>query len=158
MAKLDVKVEGLDGLIRKLDEMARKQFWFRLRFAGAELLRNEIADYPPPPKYPIRWASEKQKRWFFAAAKRGEIEVPYRRQFSSTSQRLGPSWTATQEGDEVFAGTRVSYAPYVQSKERQQPFHRDTGWITDEQAVERVAESGELAAAARELLDALFGR
>ena len=38
--------------------------------------------------------------------------------------------------------TRVSYAPWVQSDEFQQPMHAATGWTTDKQATDDVQHSG----------------
>ncbi len=151
-----VQIEGLERLERGLDTLQAARFRQRLEFVVAQLLRAAIAQYPPPPKYPLRWASPRQRFWFLRAVKEGRIEVPYRRQYSPTSQRLGPSWTVATEGGQTFVGTRVTYAPYVQSAAHQQPFHADTGWKTDEQAAREVAESRDIQDAAKSLLDKLL--
>jgi len=59
------------------------------------------------------------------------------------SERLGPYWFSAKHGRiGAKAATRVSYAPWVQSKERQSPQHAATGWRTDEEAIKKVVESG----------------
>lgn len=153
---MTVRVDGVDRLLRDLDKLQSRQFRFRLRVVIGELLRNAIARYPPKPQYPLRWASQKQRFWHKRAAELGEIEVPYRRQFSLQSQRTGLGWAVATESDNVFVGTRVTYAPYVQSAAKQQPFHADTGWVTDEKAVNEVAASGDISRVARKLLDSLL--
>lgn len=151
-----VRIEGLKRLERGLDALQSATLHQRLRVAVGELVRAAIAQYPGPPKYPLRWASAKQRLWFLRAVRDGRVEVPYRRQFSPGSQRLGPSWAVATQGREVFVGTRATYAPYVQSSERQQPFHADTGWKTDEQAAREVSESRGIAGVARALLKELL--
>ena len=109
--------------------------------AIAEEVRTEMARYPGPVAYPIRWASAKQRRVYFA--KRRGIGLPYVRQSDPMSQRLGPSWFSARHGDVgAKAATRVSYAPYVQNYLKQQPMHKATGWRTDKQAAEIVIRSG----------------
>lgn len=151
-----VQIEGVERLERGLNALTAERFRQRLKFTVGELVRAAIAQYPGPPKYPLRWASRKQRLWFLRAAREGRVEVPYRRQFSPTSQRLGPSWSVVTRGGQTFVGTRVTYAPYVQSAQHQQPFHRDTGWKTDEQAAREVAESQDIRHAAEQLLKKLL--
>jgi len=129
----NIEVKGLEKLQRKLGQGARPII--RTILLGvAEEIKGRIAEYPGPVVYPIRWASESQRRAYFAK-RRGM--GPYVRQTDSFSERLGPSW-ATR----AIVGTRVSYAPWVQSAEAQQPMHAATGWKTDEEAVEEVEQSG----------------
>jgi hypothetical protein len=145
-----IRIDGLDELRRAVDPARFARAVVGIRLGVAEKVRDAIARYPGPPRHPIRWASAKQKRWFFAALREGEIEAPYVRQSSLTSQRLGPSWAVAEEGRIV--GTRVTYAPYVQSAEHQQPFHADTGWRTDRQAVAEIVAAGAVGEIARNVL------
>ena len=147
---LRVYIEGLDMVRREVSHDNFAKAVAAIRLGVANEVRAEIAAYPGEPKYPLSWKSKKQRRWFFMSVKAGFIKVPYVRQLASTSQRLGPSWTVADEGRTV--GTRVTYAPYVQSHKYQQPFHKDTGWTTDKQAVEEVAGSGIIDNVAREVL------
>jgi len=134
-----IEIKGLDKLQRKLGRGARPVI--RTILLGvAEEIKGRIAEYPGPVVYPIRWASESQRRAYFAKRKG---MGPYVRQTDSFSERLGPSWATRMEGDDrAIVGTRVSYAPWVQSAEAQQPMHAATGWKTDEEAVEEVEQSG----------------
>jgi hypothetical protein len=90
-------------------------------------------------RYPIQWASEKQRRWYFAH-RAGDL--PYVRNSDADSQRLGPSWAVEAQPFGVIVGTRATYAPYVQSAENQQPMHEATGWKTDEKAAEELIAGG----------------
>jgi hypothetical protein len=133
-----MKIEGLEQLQKVLRRLEQFQDGYRkISLMAGELVRNELATYPGPPRYPLRWASRKQA--FYVKFVLGNI--PYKRG-GMGSQRLGASWTVEpQDKIKAVVGTRVTYAPWVQSAERQQPFHKDTGWITDAEAVNRVKES-----------------
>lgn len=139
---ISIQVSGLSELRgrlgRKLDPYLRAA-----TFAIGEQIRSRLARYPGPVVHPIQWASERQRRFYFAMRQRRGLPLGYVRQFDPMSQRLGPSWTTARWGDiGAVVGTRVRYAPYVQSYEKQQPFHRATGWVTDRQAIEQVQASG----------------
>jgi hypothetical protein len=87
------------------------------------LLRHVI---PGPPKYPIRWTSEKQRKAFFATNGFGG-GIPTRR-----TGRLPAAWrlivTATlQHGITVVARNDDPAAPFVYGA-WQQAFHAETGW------------------------------
>ncbi len=151
-----VRIDGLERLMSKLNGEQARRFRHRVQVGVAEEVRNAIAQYPPPPKYPLRWASAKQRRYVLSMARRGLIPLPYVRQFAPSSQRLGPSWKTVVKGEEVFVGTMVTYAPYVQSHEKQQPFHADTGWKTDKMAAEEVTSSGVMERIAAEVFRHIF--
>ena len=135
---LTFEIHGLDELRAKYGQGADNIIKAITR-GVAEALRERLAVYPGPVSYPIQWASEKQRRWYFAKRKG---MGPYTRQSDSWSERLGPSWTTENRGLDGVVGTRVSYAPWVQSAEQQQPMHAATGWVTDEQAIEATERSG----------------
>lgn len=167
-----IKVEGLDDALRGLDPAHAARAVLGIRLGVAEEVRHVISTYPPPPKYPLRWASQKQRWWFKCAVREGRIQVPYARQFALTSQRLGPAWTVangvvgtqatapdaawTVANEGRIVGTRVTYAPYVQSAAHQQPFHADTGWKTDEQTVQEVKQSGAIQRIVKDVLHKVF--
>ena len=113
-----------------------------------------IAVYPGPVRYPIQWASEKQRRYFFAHR---QGALPYVRSSDAESQRLGPSWAVELQPFGVIVGTRVTYAPFVQDAERQQPFHRNTGWKTDQKAAQEVAEGGMIERACWLAIEHVYG-
>jgi hypothetical protein len=96
-------------------------------------IQQQWTPYPGAVRYPIQWASDKQRRAFFATNGFGG-GIPYRR-----TRNLQKSWVfAIDEypnGEEVSIGNTADYARYVIGAE-QQPFHSNTGWprIDDEAA------------------------
>lgn len=132
-----IEVKGLDQLERKLSiplSVVLGPAWLAI----GHQLKSIIAVYPGPVSYPIRWQSEKQRRYFFAM--RGG-DLPYVRNSDAMSERLGPSWAVEAQAFGVIVGTRASYAPYVQGEETQQGMHEATGWITDKEAAEQLVAS-----------------
>lgn len=122
--------------------------------AIAKQIEGEVARPPGPVTLPIEWASERQRR-FVMARKRREGMGPYKRGSSAGSQDLLHSWAVSRSGDVVAKlGSRASYAIYVHGALRQQPFHRNTGWVTDEAALRKVVASG---AAKRIVAQAVIG-
>jgi phage gpG-like protein len=137
-----VTVTGHKELIRKLGGLGNAMR-IVVRAVG-ELVRGVVAQYPGPVHHPIRWASRRQQRAYWAMRRERGLPLAYTRQFDPMSQRLGASWTVAMRGDTAVVGTKASYAKWVQAAKFQQGFHKDTGWITDVQAAERVARSGDV--------------
>ena len=139
MIPVHVDLRGYDDLADKLG----KDLSPALRAAAlalAEEIRDKIARYPGPVSYPIKWQSERQRRFVMAML---ADDLPYSRGSGAMSQTLGKSWTSAQYGAiGAVVGTKTTYAPYVQGEELQQDMHRATGWVTDRQAVDQVEESG----------------
>ena len=53
------------------------------------------------------------------------------------------SWEVVKWGNSgAITGTRALYSPYVQSKQYQTAQHKATGWITAEDALDKVDKSG----------------
>lgn len=133
-----IEVRGLEQVQAKLSIPLAVVLQPAFLAIGNEV-KAAIGVYPGPVRYPIQWKSERQRRYFFAQR---QGALPYVRSSDAESQRLGPSWAVELQPFGVIVGTRVTYAPFVQDAERQQPFHRNTGWKTDEQAVTETVESG----------------
>ena len=71
------------------------------------------------------------------------LSLPYKRLSDPMSQKLKHSWEVRKYGNaSAIVGTRVTYAPKVQSERLQHPQHEATGWITDAEAVDKVDKSG----------------
>lgn len=132
---------------RGLGGAARAMTW-----GIGELVRNAIARYPGPVHHPIRWTSMRQRFYYRRMRAERGLPMKYTRQSDPMSQRLGPSWTVARRGDNTVVGTRVGYAPWVQSAKLQQGFHKNTGWITDKEAAERVSRSGDIARIAEQAI------
>ena len=127
-----VTINGLEQLRAKLSQGEWETKVKALTRGIAEDIRTRMAVTPPPVHYPIQWASAKQRRAYFAKRKGN---LPYVRESDSWSQRLLASWTTENRDVNAVVGTIVDYAPWVQNAQQQQPMHKATGWVTDEQAI-----------------------
>ena len=88
---------------------------------------------PGAPRYPLRWKSDKQRRYVMAKLRR-EGNLPYKR-----TGQLAASWFVWSEGSAdsgmvgVENGSPVGRWVYTDD---QQPFHKDTGWPRMEPVVD----------------------
>ena len=96
---------------------------------------------PKSPSYPLKWASDKQRRWWFAMRREAGLPVQYKRNTDPMSQKSGHSWTTKRIVGGAIVGNPATYAPYVQSDEYQTEMHEATGWVTDKQASDEVMRS-----------------
>jgi len=137
-----IRVEGLDELKRKLGADWTKPVQAGAQAVGEEL-RNVVAVEPKGVHSPVIWASEKQRRWWFASRREANLPAKYTRNSDAWSQRLGPSWTVRPEGTtNAVVGTKATYGPWVQGHTQQTAQHKASGWVTDKQAVEEVERGG----------------
>lgn len=144
MANIVIDIEGIDGAVRLLDRSFAPVMQ-TITLAVGELVRDEIATYPGPVVRPIEWASAKQRAYYFAMRREEGLSPEYTRISDPMSQRLKESWTTDQVGaHDALVTSRADYAYWVQSAEGQQPFHKNTNWITDEAAVQNVLSSGDI--------------
>ncbi|HUW12868.1 MAG TPA: hypothetical protein VM537_24280 [Anaerolineae bacterium] len=141
MSSVSIEVKGLEALVRKLGAGAVPIIRALTR-AISEEVKAEVAQYPGPVRRPFRFASKKSAAFYRAMRSRAGLG-PYVRNSDPYSQRLGPSWATEHRGSiDAAVGTRVTYAPWVQDAKRQQPGHKATGWVTDEEAGRKVEQSG----------------
>lgn len=126
-----IHVRGLDRLLEKLNKLGRMDYAKKAIKDAGDHVKGKIAEYPPQRHHKMRWKSEKQRRWFFAALRRGTITVPYRRG-QGRSEDLGGSWTVEIKDGGLTAviGNNVSYGPLVQQEGKQYWMHKATGWKT----------------------------
>lgn len=93
-----------------------------------------LATEPGKPRYPLRWKSERQRRYVMAKLRR-EDNLPYER-----THALAEGWRHEAEADERGGRLEVAndsdVARFVQGDDAQ-PYHLDTGW---EQADDVAAE------------------
>lgn len=117
-------LQRLERLQAQAPRLVEEAVEFGARIVRLDLL-NFLEQEPGPPQYPLRWASEKQRRAFFATNGFGK-GIPYRR-----TGQLAQGWTVTVE--QARARTTLTLANpagaarYVYGPQ-QQPFHADTGW------------------------------
>lgn len=124
-ASLKVDTDILDAI----NDTARKSPGLMATAYGRQITRRksallkELRTEPGSPNYPIRWTSERQRRFVMAKLKR-EGNLPYRR-----THGLVNAWEAefNPQTGEVTVSNPVPSAVYVVG-EQQQGFHRDTGW------------------------------
>lgn len=94
------------------------------RLKGRILARLKVI--PPPPKYPLRWKSERQRRAYFATDGFG-AGIPYQR-----TNRMVNSYDVrmvdTAEGAIISVTNTDPKAQFVVG-DWAQPFHLDTGWV-----------------------------
>lgn len=110
-----------------------------------------IRNAPPPlsdANYPLRWKSERQRRYVMAKLRR-ENNLPYQR-----TDELVDGWEVTIQANlsegALIVENKTPHARYVQGDDAQ-PMHLDNGWP---QAALLIAEYDEIATDA--LIDAWF--
>lgn len=157
---IDIKITGVNAVMALLNpDKAMRGVKSGIQKATAHV-QGKIAQYPPDSRAhrPQPFVSDRQRRYFFAALRRGEIEVPYRRGMSPKSEALGRKWTRTfrQAGLTGIVGNNTSYARYVQGTEKQTAYHTQTGWKTTGQVADE--EAGAVMAIVNEELADVFFR
>jgi hypothetical protein len=106
----------------------RRELGIIARGQTAQLIIRELSTEPGKPRYPIRWKSQRQRRFVMALLRRiGQADTGYVR-----THRLSRGWTIVL--DDITASTGVfrvvNKAPetrYVQGDDAQ-PYHLDSGW------------------------------
>lgn len=141
----DVDLRPLEQLQRAVNNLTGpllERFKGRATYFVALALKGVMQRYPGPSHSPVIWASEKQRRWYFAMRREAGLDPRYVRRADPMSQRLHAQWGISRGSDEATLGNRATYAPYVQSSQFQTPQHEATGWRTDEQAADQVLTDG----------------
>ena len=108
----------------------------------AKEIQKELKKTPGPVRYPIAWTSEKQRRFYFAMRREQGKPPKYRR-----TGRRSRGWKVQKLGNEsAMVTNEVPYVSFVQGDRIlggwQQRFHRNTGWMTDREAWNRVVDGG----------------
>jgi hypothetical protein len=107
---------------------------------ASEYLKNSLRQYPPYAKvtraaaYPEvgGWFSDKQRRWFFANLRNGNLNVPYGR-----TQQLANAWKIIGKGKSSIIANEMPYAKYVMgdSRSEQSRMSKLIGWLGIDQVV-----------------------
>jgi len=139
-----IEIKGLAALTRKLGAAQVGAMIRELTLDTGKEVQKIIAVEPRPSHRPVIWASEKQRRWYFWWRTSHGWPLPYTRNTdeSGMSERIKASWKTVQRGQDAVVGTPASYARWVQNGGVQQPMHRVTGWITDQQAILQAQQEG----------------
>jgi hypothetical protein len=135
MMAAGIEIKGLEEVVKRLGTDLRPALK-KAALAIGEQVRGKIAVYPtqPAPVNPDRW----YQRGYGSKWRRKDGSVRGR----ATSEQLGQRWATRAKGWGAVVGNPASYAPVVQSEEKQAAIHKRTGWVTDVQVAEEVAKSG----------------
>jgi len=137
--------EGIDRVLKAIANLTGpllQKFKQRATYSVAGKIRQQMVVEPPESHSPVVWASEKQRRWYFAQRRAEGLPLKYERKTDPWSQRIQNKWRYTRGSDYTVLGNRADYAAYVQSRDYQSRQHEATGWTTDEQAAEQIISDG----------------
>ena len=110
--------------------------------AAAVDVKAEASIYPGKSHSPVIWASEKQRRFYFASRK--DMPDQYTRQSDPMSQRMAKSWVIQKNNAFSYSVVQsATYAEYVIG-ELQQPQHAATGWKKISQLIKEISASGRI--------------
>ena len=141
-------IKGLDALNRKLKTLENFQRAMKKPVAESlNLMHDYIATAPRKKAGAFTaLATPGQRRAYWAKVRQAEkegssIHGPHGYKRTSTIVR---KWTmriqSTSGGVRGELGNYAEGAIFVQSAEAQQPFHKASGWRTDEQTIEKTAK------------------
>jgi hypothetical protein len=140
----DTDTSGIDKLQAAMGNLMGPQlekFKSRATYYVALALKSVLIPYKPQHK-PVIWASEKQRRWYFAMRSEKGLPFEYKRGSDEMSQNLQKNWGVSRQPTSATLGNRATYAPYVASRQYQTAQHAATGFTTDAQAAEKVVADG----------------
>lgn len=142
-ATLILDTDVLDATIELTKQAPKRVFLFvegTLKPRLADLLLTALHTEPGRPKYPLRWASDKQRR-FVMRKLRKENNLPYRRTGRLVAAwRVDTTYHANEGLMQVVNPSRVGR--YVFG-DQQQPFHEDTGWYEADDVVLKFSEQAQ---------------
>jgi hypothetical protein len=119
-------------LSNKLSPAESKALVDQTTKAVADFLLPKIQEYPPvkhvtrKQAYGVTFFTDKQRRWFWAALRSGELELPYRR-----TGTLRQGWHIASTKSSTYTLTNATeYAGLVQERGQQSRMMRIIGWKT----------------------------
>lgn len=116
--------EALSEQMQRTPNQLRRELRRQAQRFNRRVLK-ELKKPPPPVVYPIEWASDKQRKAFFASNGFG-AGIPTQR-----TGKLQDSWQASySESNGIFTNTIENTDPKAEFVigENMQPFHINTGW------------------------------
>jgi hypothetical protein len=113
--------QAVDFIPQAIDAYARRE----LRPFASQWVDRTLRREPGPPRYPLQWESERQRRFVMAKLRR-ENNLPYQRTHAYVA-----GWHVIGDYTGGLTSITVEHlwaaAQYVGGR-RQQRFHRHTGW------------------------------
>lgn len=140
----EIKLEGQEKLLALLAVLGRLDpVKAGIRAAGL-YVKGKLAQYPQAKRltraevYGETFRTAKQRRAFFAKLKSGEIEVPYHRGESPSSQRFKARWALAAENGGVTAvvGNNATYGRLLMDPQLQSVYANRVGWRTTDAVVD----------------------
>lgn len=147
-----IKITGVDEVLALLAKIPAALPVIGV--AIAEAARAKIATYPPPSGKPQPFVSDKARRYFFAALRRGEITVPYQR--GSKGSPVGRSWVVEPTASGATLTNTSAHAPFVHSATGQAAYHKGT-WKTDAMLAEQLEADGTVERVAEAVVKKILG-
>lgn len=141
MIKADVTVdidvlEAINDASKTAAKRMNKAYKRRIKTIRQNVL-DELRETPGKPRYPLRWKSDKQRKFVMAKLRR-EKNLPYKR-----TGALEAGWTTEirdQKNGAIFqVQNRLPFAKFVQGDDAQ-PYHIDTGWNSAAEIVSKWRE------------------
>jgi hypothetical protein len=150
--EFSIRIDGLPELLKQLN-VPLGPVLQDITFAVGELVRSEMAVTPGPAHQPVIWSSERQRRYYFAMRAEKGLPAKYSRGDDDMSQNLVKSWTIAHLGQtNAIVASKANYGPWVQADLYQTAQHKATGWITDEKAIKKVEQSGDIEHVAEKII------
>jgi len=124
--------------------------------AAAMDVKADASIYPGKSHSPVIWASEKQRRWYFANRK--DMGYKYSRQSDPMSERIAKSWVIQENNTFSYSVVQsATYAEYVIG-ELQQPQHKATGWKKISQLIKEIRASGKIQKIVNKFISAFINK
>lgn len=139
---MSIQIKGLDQLMQKLGsiEMLQQRLGPPME-ESLVLLQKDLAQYPRKSSGAFsRLATERQRRAYWARVRSGMIDHREGIGYVRTGT-TGRKWTmeVRRTGNGIIGtiGNNSPGAIWAQSAKHQQPFHEESGWMTDEKAINK---------------------
>ena len=137
MTQVTIDDAEVRRMLSRLDDATPVKAGLR---AMAGYLRGKMSIYPKTDgnRPPQPFVSERQRRYFFAALRDGNIKMPYRR-----SGNLAKRWGQSEEagGMVQVVGNDAGYAPFVVGIQSQSAYMRGLGWKSAADVVEAESDA-----------------
>ena len=131
---VDIQVSGIDAVLAKVIMLESPDAQRSVMRDVAEFMRGKLQRYPAyryvsrRQAYGQTFVSDKQRRWFFAALRSGELQIPYVR-----TRTLRNQWViADAPGGDVILRNYTDYAKWVQQGSTQSRMMTLRGWQTED--------------------------
>ncbi len=136
---MTIELKGMEDIIKKLESLNQPAVFRTPMKQSVAHLHRTIAKTPTGNQHrPQPFKTDRSRRFFFAALRKGDIEVPYKRGSSPGSEKLTTSWTTkvSADGRRGVVGNDTSYGRLVQGA-RQTAYHKKTGWKTVQEVAKK---------------------